>query len=503
MEPYRDPDQHPPPPPPPTQPMPPYAQEFAPPPRESGASQQIPLEGLRLYDNQTPPQHTGPNVPFIDVIPPTAQATSEAPQLPMQRLPAELPSYSMDEEPGPPLPQRSSRADVPSVLPPPPAGPPPQHSGQQKAFANTPSAAGFAPPPQRQRQNFGDDDPSNPIHYTRDPHKLIAYLVPFPTPHLSNAPSSSVPPRFLIYTPPAPPLHKPSAGEKEGLVNKVQRRWQHEVRTAKSSTGVRSKLTRAVSKGMTYTTSSNLDFLGRVNPSSRPSSRSPSPAARNPVDAQTPENTTHQKTVGVEEMILVYPPTMNLSPEQMREEFVNTMLRTKSKATRDSVIATGLLPISFGIDILAGPIGGLGEINSVWAYASIRGAKTARSVTKRLASSAPTEAGEHVDLEKERLTITFRPSPRLEILRNYLNAECNKTDSKLFPAYKTPPTESDVLEAIGWTPHQSGAEVEFVDEQWELTEVKDDLKLVMHKGAKEWKSYCKDFEKDPEKNINK
>ena len=203
-------------------------------------------------------------------------------------------------------------------------------------------------------------------------------------------------------------------------------------------------------------------------------------------------------------MLFIFPPTMSLTPEQMREEFVNTMLRTKSKATRDSVIATGLLPISFGIDILAGPIGGLGEINSVWAYASIRGAKTARNVTKRLASSVPSESGEHVDLDKETLTITFVPSPRLEILRRYLDAECNRVDPKLFPSYKTPPTDSNVLEAIGWSPHQSGGETRnWEDEQWEMAEVKDDLKLVMHKGAKEWRSWCRDYEKNPEKNISK
>lgn len=505
MDPSQPPSQHPPP--PAFEPMPRYPQEFAPPPRESGAghSQQIPLEGLRLYDNQAPPQSTGLNAPHLDMFSaaPASHTTSSAPQARIQQPPVELPSHPMDEEPAPRLPQRPSRASGPDILPPPPPGPPPSHSTNQKAFANTPSAAGFAPPPQRQRHNFGDDDPSNPIHYTRDPHKLIAYLVPFPTPQLSNAPSSSIPKRFLIYSPAPPPLHKPSANEKEGLVHKVQRRWQHEVRTAKSSTGVRSKLTKAVNKGMTYTTSSNLDFLGRVNPSSRPSSRSPSPAARTTVDSPVPEDVATRKTVGVEEIILVYPPTINMSPDQIREEFVNTMLRTKSKATRDSVISTGLLPISFGIDILAGPIGGLGEINTVWAYASIRGAKTARSVTKRLASSAPSEAGEHPDLEKERLTLTFMPSRRLELLRNYLNAECHKVDSKLFPGYRSPPTESDVLEAIGWSPHQGVEEANWEDEAWQLAEVKDDLKLVMHKGAKEWRSWCLQFEKDPEKNIAK
>ena len=357
------------------QPVAPYPQgDFPPPPAESGSgrSQEIPLEGLRFHANQPPPQSTGLNVPTVDVIPPTpsSQATTTTPQPPVQQPPAELSSYSMEEEQAPPLPQRPvpdtqeqvlpprGNSDIPDVLPPPPPGPPPPHKAHQKAFTNTPQAAHFAPPPQRYRQSFGDDDPSNPIHYTRDPHKLVAYLVPFPVPQLTNAPASSIPPRFLIYTPPPPPLHKPSADEKEGLVHKVQRKWQSEVKSAKTNReGMRSKLTRGVSKAMTYTTSSNLDFLGRVSPStSKPSSRSPSPAPQASAESLPPADPMTHKTVGVEEMVLLFPSTMNLTSEQMREEFVNTMLRTKSKATRDSVIATGLLPISFGIDILAGPM---------------------------------------------------------------------------------------------------------------------------------------------------
>lgn len=58
------------------------------------------------------------------------------------------------------------------------------------------------------------------------------------------------------------------------------------------------------------------------------------------------------------------------------------MMHSKTKAQRDAVIATGLMPVSFAIDVLAVVIlsfGGLLEIDSVWVYSSIRGAKTARS----------------------------------------------------------------------------------------------------------------------------
>ena len=355
------------------------------------------------------------------------------------------------------------------------------------------------PPPRRQNQTFGDDDPSNPIHYTRDPYKLIAYLVPFPKPRLGGGIHSSgaVPERFLIFTPPPPPLGKPAEGEKEAKLRKVQRKWQEEVRAAKTSDaktaswkGVKSKATRGISKAMSYTTGSNLDFLGRVSTGHKSDS-----------EDETEGATTH-KTVGVEEMVLVYPQSMGIGQEHIREEFVNTMLRTKTKAQRDAIISTGLMPVAYGIDILATlvwPFGGLGEIDTVWAYANIRGAKTARSVTKRLSSGS--ETGDH---EKDSLRLNFVPSPRIEILRKYLAADCHKVDSKLFPEYVSAPTESDVLEAIGWSPAQTGGESKnWEDEQWEMQEVKEDVKTTFHKGSKEWNKWCKIYEKDPEKAMKK
>ncbi|EXJ88486.1 hypothetical protein A1O1_05416 [Capronia coronata CBS 617.96] len=362
----------------------------------------------------------------------------------------------------------------------------------------------FQPPPQRHKQTFADnDDPSNPIHYIRDPHKLIGYLVPFPQPDLPNVKPEDIPVRFMIYTPPPPPLQKPAEGQKEGKLHKVQRKWQEEVRSAKTSTaktaswqGVKSKATKGISWAMNKTTSSNLDFLGRVSP------------AHSEDDGEDQQTQTH-KTVGVDEMILVYPPSMPLNDQQMREEFVNTMLRTKSKAQRDTIIATGLMPVGYGIDILATfiwPFGGLGEIDTVWAYASFRGAKTARSVTKRLSSSTSgSGTGNHG--QDDQLKLTFTHSARIEVLKRYLDAECHKVDAKLFPTYTSRPTETDVLEVIGWTPSdRGGADQEdknWEDEQWEMAEVKDDLRSVFSKGAREWRKWCLLLEKNPEKAMKK
>jgi hypothetical protein len=326
---------------------------------------------------------------------------------------------------------------------------------------------------------------------------LIAYLVPFAKPRISGIDPATIPDRFLIYTPPPPPLVKPAEGEKETMLHMAQRKWQEEVRTAKASTaktaswqGIKSKATRGINKAMSYTTTSNLDFLGRATGGKSDSED----------DGVNEGDTTH-KTIGVSEIVLVHPP-MGMNQEEMRAEFVNTMLRTKTKAQRDAVISTGLMPVAFGIDILATviwPFGGLGEIDTVWAYASIRGAKTARSVTKRLSSTSAT--GDH---DKDTLRLNFEPSQRLEVLRRYLAADCHKTDSKLFPDYTSSPTETDVLEAIGWNPHQSGGEDKnWEDEQWQTTEVKEDLRVVMHKGAREWDKWCKLYAKNPEKAMKK
>lgn len=360
-----------------------------------------------------------------------------------------------------------------------------------------------------QQTVFGDDDPSNPIHYTRDPHKLVAYLVPFPKPQLKGIDPSRIPDRFLIYTPPPPPLQKPVGTDKEGKLHKVQRKWEEEVRTAKTSDaktaswkGVKSKATRGISTAMQYTTSSNLDFLGRLSTGNK-SDTSISDGGHSSGEEDPAHPGTTHKTVGVTEMVLIYPPTMSESQEQLRAEFVNTMLRTKTKAQKDAVISTGLIPVAFAIDVLATlvwPFGGLAEIDTVWAYANIRGVKTARSVTKRLSSSS--DSGNH---EQDKLKLTFTPSQRLELLRTYLAHDCLKTDARVF-AHATSggqlaPTETQVLEALGWSPH--GESKNWEDEQWETREVKDDLKTVMHKGAREWSKWCKAYEKDPEKAMKK
>ena len=396
--------------------------------------------------------------------------------------------------------------------------PPPQqpHAPAGVGLSGQSLNTGFQPPlpPRRhsaQSVNFGDDDPSSPVHYTRDPHKLVAYLVPFPKPVIKDLEPSSIPDRFLIYAPPPPPLSAPAEGEKEDKLHKLQRKWQNEVRAAKTSDaktaswkGVKGKATKGINWAIGKTTTSNLDFVNRI-PGAKLDSHD-----RHTEDGVTESDTTH-KTVGLEEMVLIYPSSYASPPEQVKAEFINTMMRTKSKAQRDAIIATGLLPVSGAIDVLATvvwPFGGLLEVDGVWAYSSIRGAKTARSVTKRLTSS--TQSGdtqaqtEEQEMAGDKLRLTFTQSPRLEVLNRYLMSRCRDYDHRRFPNVEVAPTESEVLAAIGWAPSQTGGTAKnWEDEQWETEEVKEDMRNTLGKASKEWDQWCKAFAKNPDKALKK
>ena len=436
---------------------------------------------------------------------------------PSQQIPASG-KQSQEYYPPPPLGQQTQASNIPGQASQEYYPPPPQqsHAPAGVGLSGQTLNTGFQPPlpprrPSAQSMNFGDDDPSSPIHYTRDPHRLVAYLVPFPKPTIKGVDPSSIPDRFLIYTPPPPPLSAPAEGEKEDKFHKLQRKWQNEVRAAKTSDaktaswkGVKSKATKGISWAIGKTTTSNLDFVNRI-----PGAKSDS-HDKHTEDGVNEGDTTH-KTVGLEEMVLIYPSSFAAPPDQVKAEFINTMMRTKSKAQRDSIIATGLLPVSGAIDLLATvvwPFGGLLEVDGVWAYSSIRGAKTARSVTKRLTSS--TQSGstqaqtEEQEMAGDKLRLTFTQSPRLEVLNRYLMARCRDYDHRHFPSVEMSPTESEVLTAIGWAPSQTGGESKnWEDEQWETEEVKEDMKNTLGKASKEWDKWCNAFAKDPEKALKK
>lgn len=100
--------------------------------------------------------------------------------------------------------------------------------------------------------------------------------------------------------------------------------------------------------------SADLEFLNRVPTGKADKNEHASPDDKHAEDGK--EASDH-RTVGLEALDLVYPPSLaNGIPggeQGLRKEFIESMMRTRSKAQRDAVIATGLLPVSAAIDILA------------------------------------------------------------------------------------------------------------------------------------------------------
>lgn len=361
--------------------------------------------------------------------------------------------------------------------------------------------------PPRRRLTTGDIPVTN-VGYTRDPEKLIAYLIPLPPPS-SKGQTLDVPQRYMIYTPPAPHLLKPAAGgKKEGKRHKAKRLAQQEVKKAKtydgktlSLRGLHYKATRGVDWAVAAIKNADITFLNRV------------PRKQ------------------VSELVLVHPASVlaDHSPAQVHAEVGAQLRRTQRRAARDSVISTLLLPPSLVIDTLAAviwPFGGLAEIDGVWMYASISGYLTARSVTRRMDSepvvdeegaevrdelsrserglspvseediytagietSRPDAGGpsrrdsrrdsrqvhfeENLDEEdgedlkknaqgrekkdkKKTLKVRMVPDEAMDTMASYFQEICHKRNPRAFGSAGIPPTKTDVLASIGWWPDRRG-----------------------------------------------
>ncbi|KAF7196157.1 hypothetical protein HII31_02558 [Pseudocercospora fuligena] len=405
----------------------------------------------------------------------------------------------------------------------PPSSPPRSAQGLSGQPVDTEQ---YEKPPQRSTpaDHAQEATTTSPIPYMRDLQKVIGYLVPFPEPQLSeSAPKEhDVPQRFMVYTPPHPPFLTKPEGEskterwrKEGITHFCRRKWFEELREAKMRTPKNGKTTKfkrlkwratkGTDWGIDKTKSSNLEFLNRI--------------ARMQDAANEIAEDVYRKTASPEEITLLFPPGLVMDVdgpggEFLRDEFIASLGRTKKRATRDSIIAALLFPPAIVIDTLAVPVwpfGGLAEIDAVWFYASFRGAKTSRRITKRLEIpdteiSYTSVSKKDVKKRKNELRLDFTPSQGVDILQRYLAAKCHEHDGKLFPEYVPPPSETHILEAIGWTHSDDigdGRPLDWEDKQWELKQMKDDLDRTFTKAAKEWAKWCKRWEKNPEKAVKK
>lgn len=402
--------------------------------------------------------------------------------------------YSPDSEHGPNLPPR----------------PPTGQDDHQSRSPEPIDELELLPP--RRRLTTGDIPVTN-VGYTRDPERLIAYLIPLPPPSTKGQ-TLDVPQRYMIYTPPAPHLLKPSteagSGGKEGKRHKAKRLVQQEVRKAKtyegktlSLRGLHYKAVRGCDRAVAAIKSPDITFLNRV------------------------------PRKNVTELVLIHPASVlaDHSPREVRDEVGAQLARTKKRAARDSVISVLLFPPSIVIDTFAAviwPFGGLAEIDGVWMYASISGYLTARNVTKRMErdpvvdengeamhgsgqsrserglspvseediytagieTSRPNGGGtrrrdsrrdsrqvhfeeilddeDEEDLKraagnagnkngkKKTLKVRMVPDDAMDTMASYFQEICHQRNPKAFGSSGVPPTKTDVLASIGWWPDRRG-----------------------------------------------
>ncbi|KAF1962931.1 hypothetical protein CC80DRAFT_100774 [Byssothecium circinans] len=409
---------------------------------------------------------------------------------------------------------------------------------------------------------------SEPLRFVREAGKVTAYLIPFPKPRIRGVEPEDIPDRFLIYTPPLPPLSKPAAGEKETHWHKTQRQWQEDVRKAsvnKASIttwkGFKAGTTSLVHKGVAKTRSTNVEFIDRASGGALASEvekeeegqpahvqateteipaelvadtpTSPSEASPAPISRTTASNTSSldkdNKPTALEELTLIYPPSLPLSPEQIRTEFADTLLRTRASSRKDVLFASALLPFAATLDAcLIVTFGGLTQVSGAWAYTSTRGALESKKIAKGLergeqtalnnnnqepdtesqisgctcghhehdfgkpstTSATPTPTPNVLEKATSYFTKTkakdnginlhLQQSPQLEILRRYLDLACLKREFNMFPAIEEAAgdvNEGSVLEAIGWRPVRRAGkdlEVDFKDRVEVLTPEEDE-----------------------------
>ncbi|KAH9833281.1 uncharacterized protein C8Q71DRAFT_774876 [Rhodofomes roseus] len=286
-------------------------------------------------------------------------------------------------------------------------------------------------------------------------HPTVALLIPFPT--LLRPPSkkdAKVPP-FLMYAPLAAPLPPPKEGEKQSWKDKAVRKWQKEETEAREKkTGFKAKAVGLISKGMSATKNSRIEFLIR---------------------------TPNKKKL--KELRFLYPKSW--PAENVRQEFTELVKAAKKGAIMNGVISTCLAPFALAFDTLTfipGPF----EITAVWSASSWTGAARATGIANRVTSSS--------------LPINFAPVPELDVLRTRMHEMC----WAVAPRGAIPPpgqgtggaplVAGEHVAGIKRGPELAGAALEVFrahgedmsDLQTDRTIVAEDLERCMKKAVKEW-----------------
>ncbi|KAJ4355990.1 uncharacterized protein N0V89_004015 [Didymosphaeria variabile] len=442
---------------------------------------------------------------------------------------------------------------------------------------------------------------TTPLKHTRESGKVTAYLIPFPKPRLKGVSPEGIPARFLIYAPPLPPLSKPAPGEKESQWHKTQRLWQEDVRRATMTNasrvtwkGMKAKGTSLINKGVSKSRSSTVEFLDRVSggaitsttqdidddealapaasstlaqasdpiqelPASSPAAELSTPSTPTTAGTATIDRPPSVSSTGstpkpnaLDSLTLIHPPSLTLTPEETRAEFVNSLMRTREQSRNKALVASALLPFAATMDvILIVTFGGLTQTTGVWAYQNTRGAMASQKMTRGLArSESHTNAAElPVKMEAKGctcghhegefgcaeqvpkadkkgkskskdegmgITTNIQSSIALDPFTRYLELACLQKSYTMFPhvesaqsSHASDPTEDEILNAIGWTPtrrygrdldmEEQGGKTQRLsaeqDEEWQRREAREDVERVVRKAAAEWVVAYKGFKK--------
>ena len=438
-----------------------------------------------------------------------------------------------------------------------------------------------------------------------EPGRVVAFLVPFPKPMLKGIKPENIPDRFLIYTPPLPPLSKPEPGQTESSWHKTQRLWQEDVRRATMTNasmatwkGMKARTTAMVNKGVGMTRSSTVEFLDRVSEGMISSTASDAGAVQTPamqpqhdhdmtaahelaasypsgvpgqhagipstlesrsVEPNQPPSVLSSSSSSVstvrepdklEFLTLIHPPSLSLTPQEIRKEFVDSLVRTREQSRNKALVASALLPLAATMDaVLVVTLGGLTQASGVVAYQNTRGAVASKKLSKALLS--PTRSGvvqASMELETKRcecehhdddsvcsesvskasnekgkstkkgnvngMEMHVEASSALDAFTRYLELACLQKSFAMFPHVRPyeprDPKEQDVLDSIGWTPkRRSGRDLDIEangegggklarlsaeqDEEWQRREALADVANIARKAASEWVAACKGF----------
>lgn len=380
--------------------------------------------------------------------------------------------------------------------------------------------------------------PSQPINFYRSEEHILAYMIPFPQPVRPSGIPIDVPQRYMLYLPPAPDRLKPSptSGIKERKRDKCARKWQTEVRKAKTTQN-RSKASfsgiyHATIRGAVYCLAliqrSELTFLSRL-----------------------PRKT-------LRDLCFVHPAAERTEERQKFELVTEEFRRNKHVAKRDFWIGAVILPFAQGVDIAIPIGGGFSEVTLAWMIVTGTAWKTSSGMLQRLqfkdgsvargssggqedvhrndntngnnlnddAEASSVDSADE-DLKKDKkdqasrwklgkgkskeknkekrppVDMDFRPSTSLDKISHYIRATCHTCDPELFPDVGQPSSEIDVLRSIGWAPVERETEDSEGDVAWQIQKTTEDLKAVVTKAAKTWGKFCETYAVNPEKALKR